>query len=124
MFYLFPIYRLVTYLRKIPSCLLQSDEIDVDFIPESDDDLSEKQKLDINHLLFEFDDIFSNKSCLARGEMHRILVKPDIKPFQCQPYRLHPDKQNVLDAEIQNLIGLDLIQDSQSSFASPFMLLD
>ena len=56
--------------------------------------------------------------------MHRLLVKPDIKPFKCQPYRLHPDKQTVLDAEIKNLIGLDLIQYSQSSFASPCMLLD
>ena len=37
--------------------LLQSDKIDVDFIPESDNDLSENQKSDINHILFEFDDI-------------------------------------------------------------------
>ena len=27
------------------NCLLQSDAIDVDFIPESDNDLSEKQKV-------------------------------------------------------------------------------
>ena len=56
--------------------------------------------------------------------MHRILVKPDIKPFKCQPYRLHSDKENVFDAEIQNLNGLDPIQNRQSSFASPCMLLD
>ena len=56
--------------------------------------------------------------------MHRILVNPDIKPFKCQPYRLHPDKQKILDAEIQKLIDLDLIQESRSSCASPCMLLD
>ena len=56
--------------------------------------------------------------------MHRILVKPDIKHFKCQPYRLHLDKQKVLDDEIQKLIDLDRIQESQSSFASPCMVLD
>ena len=94
---------------ELPSCLLQSDEIAIDFTPESDNDLSEKQKSDINHLLLEFDDIFSNKPGLTKIGRHRILVKTDIKPFKCQPYRLHPDKQNVLDAEIQKLIDLDLI---------------
>ena len=34
------------------------------------------------------------------------------------------DKQKVLDAEIHKLIDLDIIQESQSSFASPCMLLD
>ena len=70
---------------ELPSCLLQSDEIDVDFTPESDNALSEKQKSDINNLLFEFDDIFSNKPGLTKICMHRILVKPDIKPCKCQP---------------------------------------
>ena len=56
--------------------------------------------------------------------MHRIVVKPVIKPFKCQPYIIHTDKQKVWDAEIQKLIDLDLIQESQSSFASPCMLLD
>ena len=109
---------------ELPSCLLQSDEIDVDFTPESDDDLSEKQKFDINHLLCQFDDIFSTKPGLTKIGMHRILVKPDIKPFKCQPYRFYLDKQKVLDAEIEKLIDLGLIQESQSSFASPCMLLD
>ena len=101
---------------ELPSCLLQSDEIDVDFRPESDNDLSEKQKSDINHLLHEFDDILSNKPVLTKIGRHRILVKTDIKPFKGQPYRLHPDKQKIFDAEIQKLIDLDLIQESQSKF--------
>ena len=45
---------------ELDSCLLQTDDIDVDFTPESDNDLSEKQKSDINHIFLEFDDIFSN----------------------------------------------------------------
>ena len=98
---------------ELPSCLLQSDKIDVDFTPESEDALSEKQTSDINQLLFVFDDIFSYKPDLTKIGMHRMLVKPDSKPFKCQPYRLHPDKQKVLDAEIQTLIDLDLIQESQ-----------
>ena len=85
---------------ELPSCLLQSDEIDVDFTLESDNDLSEKQKSDINHLLLEFDDILSNKPELPKIGRHIILVKTDMKPFKCQPYRLHPDKQKVLDAKI------------------------
>ena len=59
-----------------------------------------------------------NKPGLTKIGMHRILVKPDIKPFKCQQYRLHSDKQKVLDAEIQKLIDLDLIQESQPSIAS------
>ena len=47
-------------------CLLKSDEIDVDFSSESDDDLSERQKSNINHLLFEFHDMFSNKQGLNK----------------------------------------------------------
>ena len=56
--------------------------------------------------------------------MRRILVKPDVKFFECQSFRFHPDEQKALDAEIQKLIDLDLFQESQSSFASPCMLLD
>ena len=53
--------------------------------------------------------MFSNKPGLTKIAMHRILVKLDVKPFKCQPCRLHSDKQKVLDAEIQKLIDLDLI---------------
>ena len=94
------------------------------FYPELYNDLSEKLKSDINHLLLEFDNIFNNKPGLSKIGRHRILVKTDIKPFKCKQYRLHPDKQKVLDADIQKLIALDLIQESQSSFASPCMPLD
>ena len=65
-------------------------------------------------LLTEFKELglFSNSPGLTNLGTHKILVKPDIKPFKSTPYRMHPDKIKILRKEIDTLLELDIIRPS------------
>ena len=97
-----------------------------DFSPEWPPELTVIQQAELNSLLTEFKELglFSNSSGLTNLGTHKILVKPDIKPFKCTPYRMHPDKIKILRKEIDTLLELGIIRPSQSSYASPCMLID
>ena len=66
-------------------------------------------------LLTEFKDLglFSNRALTNLGT-HKILVKSDIKPFKCTPYRMHPDKIKILREEIDTLLELGIIRPNQT----------
>ena len=87
-------------------------------------DLTEIQKTDLDILLSKFKNIFNDLPGRTHLGTHKILVKPDIQPVKCNAFRMHPDKQNILEAEIQKLLDLGLIRQSTSYYASPCMLLN
>ena len=61
--------------------------------PECSPDLSMEQQQDLNYVLRKFESLFSTKPGLTNLGTHKILVKPDITPVKCHPYRIPPDKQ-------------------------------
>ena len=87
-------------------------------------DLTLSQKSDLDKLMFKFKDIFSDNPGRTHLGTHTILVKPDIQPVKCNAYRKHPDKQKILQAEVQKLLDLGLLRNSTSFYASPCLLLN
>ena len=85
--------------------------------PEWPPALTVIQQAELNLLLTEFKDLdlFSNIPGLTNLGTHKILVKPDIIPFKCTPYRMHPYKIKILRKEIDTLLELDIIRPSQNS---------
>ena len=74
--------------------------------------------------MFKFKNIVSDNPGRTRLGTQAILVKPDIQPVKCNAYRMHPDKQKLLEAEVQKLLDLGLLQNSTSCYASPCLLLN
>ena len=81
-------------------------------------------KSDLDMLMFKLKDIFSDNPGRTHLGTHAILIKPDIQPVKCNAYRMHPDKQTILEAEVQKLLDLGLIRNSTSCYAAPCLLLN
>ena len=54
--------------------------------------LSPSEEHDIDALLLEFDDIFSDTPGLTPLGIHKIQLKPGASPIKQQPYHLNPAK--------------------------------
>ena len=64
--------------------------------PDFPPDLSMEQQQDFNDVLRKFESLFSTKPGLTNFGTHKILVKPDITPVKCNPYRKSPDNEKKL----------------------------
>ena len=85
--------------------------------------MTEIQKTDLDKLLSKFKNISNDLPGRTHLGTHTILVKPDIQPIKCNAFRMHTDKEKILEAEIQKLLDLGLIRQSTSYYASPSMLI-
>ena len=45
-------------------------------------------------------------------------------PFKLRPYRTSPQNQELIDAEITRLLSANIIEESDSAYASPGMLIN
>ena len=54
---------------------------------------------------------------------HDIIVKEDIRPIKKAPYRVGPHAQEVIDSQVKALLDRDLIEESQSPWASPVVVV-
>ena len=79
---------------------------------------------DLNCVLRKFELLFSTNPCLTNLGTPKIIVKPDITPIKCHPYRIPPDKQKIMREEIKALFEMGLVRPSQSPFAFPCMLIN
>lgn len=97
---------------------------DSDVVPETTvSSLSNKFDSDIKLLCEEFAEIFSEKPGKTDLITHHIKLVPDAKPVRCVPYRLNPEKTKILKTEITNLLEQGLIEESDSPFAAPVILV-
>ena len=85
--------------------------------------LSSSEEHDIDVLLLEFDDIFSDTPGLTPLGTHKIQLKPDASPIKQQPYCLNSAKAKELTKEIYKLLTLEIIRPSESPFASPCIMV-
>ena len=86
--------------------------------------LTLSQKSDLDKLMFKFKVIFSDNPGRTHLGTHTIFDKPDVQPVKCNAYGMHPDKQTILEAEVQKLVDLGLIRNRASCYASPCLLLN
>ncbi|VDI06700.1 Hypothetical predicted protein [Mytilus galloprovincialis] len=93
--------------------------------------LDKVQRNDLHKFLYSNKDIFVTKSDPALGftdlVKHKILLKPDAKPKYQKPYRLSPDKKDVLRHHLDNLLEQGIISpvfpDEDLPITSPIVLV-
>lgn len=119
-------------IDKVNSVLLATTNITDNIITDSDHatlphenegSLPSEYQLQIDHLCQEFSTIFSDQPGRTNLCEHHIELVPNAKPFKCSPYRLNPEKTQILKKQISDLLKSDLIQESQSAYASPVILV-
>ena len=90
-----------------------------DLIPE----LPLEEQIELKTILTEFSDVFSDKPGRTNLAVHHIQLLPGTQPMRCAPYRLHPDKREILRKELDNLLQLGIIEESNSPWASPIVMV-
>ena len=78
---------------------------------------------DVEQLCDEFASIFSDKPGRTHLCTHHIELVQNAKPFRSVPYRLNPEKMSYLKKEISDLLQAGLIEESESPYASPIILV-
>ena len=94
-------------------------------------EIPDSQNKDLQNFLFKNRDIFVTKTNSSLGftdvVQHKIILKPDAKPKYQKPYRLSPDKKEVLRHHLDNLLEQGIISpvspDEELPITSPIVLV-
>ena len=116
----------VTSVVSVPVQL--TDELPVDCGPDTSsvvdnfqlDHLSEDQRQVLSQLLNEFNSVFSDQPGRTTLASHHIELKPGSKPVRQSPYRVNPQKADLIHEEINKMKEMGVIEDSCSDWASPY----
>jgi len=122
--------------------LLESDDLDRDYSVKNTEEVSPKLKnsgiledLDkklehleyekreeLKDLILEFKDIFPDVPSRTDVLKHDVVLT-DSTPIRQHPYRVNPIKLKQMEEEVQYMLDNDLIEPSQSEWASPCLLV-
>ena len=58
-----------------------------------------------------------------RTQDHKIVMKEETQPVNCQPYRYGALQKDVIEKITKEMLDLGVIQESTSSFSSPVVLV-
>lgn len=82
----------------------------------------ERQQL--SSILQQYTSLFdTSKPRIAKTHLHHTIPTGDSKPVNSRPYRIPPEKQEVIDNEIKSMAENGLIRPSQSAWSSPVVLV-
>ena len=85
--------------------------------------LSEEQRMDIQRLLQEYEDICSDDPSECNSIHHDIELLPGVRPIRQNYYRVNPEKRKVMKDEVEYLLRHKLAVPSKSPWASPCLLV-
>ena len=85
--------------------------------------LTAQQKSDLYLILSEFDNIFSEIPGKTHIGVHHISLQPNSTPIRSPPYRLNPEKAKILKEQLTELLNLGIIEESESAWASPIVMV-
>lgn len=90
---------------------------------EQKEDMAQSEEM--KELLAEFCDVFAEPTELppARAVEHKIVLKEGVQPFKMQPYRYPYLQRKEVEKMTHEMMRSGIIQTSQSSFASPVLLV-
>ena len=99
---------------------------------EIHDELSSDQKSELRGLLYDNRDVFVTKENPSKGftdlVQHRIILKPDFKPLQQKPYRFNPEKREILQHHIEELLKQGFIAEMDANedvpITNPIVLVE
>jgi serine protease inhibitor ecotin len=81
------------------------------------------QRVELLELLGTFEGVFSDVPGKTTLISHRIDLVPGARPVRQSAYRLHPERMAQVDKEIQGLIAEGIVEESESAWASPIVLV-
>jgi len=58
-----------------------------------------------------------------KATQHRVELKPGSKPVRLSPYRTGPGTRKLIKAQVDRMLKLEIIEPSQSEWASPVVLI-
>ena len=85
--------------------------------------LSPHQSRDLKTLIHSFPSVFKDTPGLVSCVQHNVVLKPDAKPIRQPPYRLNPQKAELVKQEVKYMLDHDLIEASDSPWSSPVVLV-
>ncbi|KAI2650175.1 Retrovirus-related Pol polyprotein [Labeo rohita] len=85
-------------------------------------DLSAAQKRDLQHLVSQFDDVFSLLPGQTNVVQHSIKTQPGVIVRQ-RPYRVPEARRCAIEEEIQHMLKLGVIEPSRSPWSSPIVMV-
>jgi len=80
---------------------------------------------EIQTLIQQFPELFQEPKGIpiGRSSSHTIPLIAGAQPFRLRPYRYNPTQKNEIENQVTKLLNNGMIQESQSSFASPVLLV-
>ena len=97
-------------------------KIPSELIPESKlSHLSEVQRNQLLFLLDQYYDVFSDTTGLCKNYVHDIIVTKDFRPKRLKEYRIPEKLKGEVRRQMQELLQLGLIRESNSPMASPLI---
>jgi len=102
-----------------------SDSVESESVSPREPHLNSFQSCELNDLLSEFDDIFSEQPGKTHLVEHHIKLTPGATPSRSAPYRLSPDKMEFVKTEIATLKEQGIIEDapSDTTWAAPIVVV-
>ena len=85
--------------------------------------LGEEQRMDIQQLLQQYEDVCSDDPRECNFISHDIELLPGVRPIRQNYYRLNPEKRGVMKNEVEYLLKHKLAIHSKSPWASPCLLV-
>lgn len=87
--------------------------------------LSSGERQIIQDLIRDFSECFSTSSKVRRTQIvkHRIITDEQTRPVHQNPYRVSPKEREVIKGQVQEMLEDDVIQPSNSPWASPVVLV-
>lgn len=90
---------------------------------QSNTRLSENQIEELYEMIKKYSNIFSiEPGCTSLAE-HNIELECD-KPICAKPYRLSPRQNEILKAEVEKMLKLEVIRPGESDYTSPLILVE
>jgi hypothetical protein len=85
--------------------------------------LDAERKAQLESVLLKYKDIFNDKPGRTDLCYHSIQLIPGAKPFKLSPYRVHPEKAELIKQELELMLRMGVIEPSSSPFASPVVIV-
>ncbi|KAL0148983.1 hypothetical protein M9458_055787 [Cirrhinus mrigala] len=100
------------------AALSLTDPVVVDVNPQ----LSAAQKTELQHLVGQFQDVFSSRPGQTNVIQHDIRTPPGVIIRQ-RPYRVLESRRQAIEEEIQEMLKLGVIEPSRSPWSSPIVMV-
>ncbi|KAI2662301.1 Retrovirus-related Pol polyprotein from transposon 17.6 [Labeo rohita] len=104
--------------RDQVAALSLTDPVVIDVNPH----LSAAQKAELQHLVSQFQDVFSSRPGQTNVVQHDIRTPPGVIVRQ-RPYRVPEARRQAIEEEVQEMLKLGVIEPSRSPWSSPIVMV-